>query len=189
MIIVLSVLLRITTSDLPLWYLKTFYWLLHCLSFCDLRLLIYPFGIIKLCYWSLHCLSFDLRLLNYPFGIIKLYYWSLHCLSFDLRLLNYPFGIFNLFIWSLYCLTFFELRSMVSLSFSCPVIFKLSSESDKCQVLVNITWYLLHEFESRSGEVCSIQHYVIKFVSDLRQFGGFVLVLRISPPINLTVTM
>ena len=29
------------------------------------------------------------------------------------------------------------------------------------------------EFESRSDEVCSIQHYVIKFVSDLRQFGGF----------------
>jgi hypothetical protein len=29
------------------------------------------------------------------------------------------------------------------------------------------------EFESRSGEVFSIQHYVIKFVSDLRQIGGF----------------
>ena len=29
------------------------------------------------------------------------------------------------------------------------------------------------EFESRSGEVCSIQHYIIKFVSDLRQVGGF----------------
>jgi hypothetical protein len=33
------------------------------------------------------------------------------------------------------------------------------------------------EFESRSGEVYSIQHYVIKFVSDLRQVGGF---LRVS---------
>ena len=29
------------------------------------------------------------------------------------------------------------------------------------------------EFESRSGEVYSIQHYVIKFVSDLRQVGFF----------------
>jgi len=29
------------------------------------------------------------------------------------------------------------------------------------------------EFESRSDEVYSIQHYVIKFVSDLRQVGGF----------------
>ena len=33
------------------------------------------------------------------------------------------------------------------------------------------------------GEVCSIQHYVIKFVSDLRQVGGF---LR-SPPRMLTI--
>jgi hypothetical protein len=29
------------------------------------------------------------------------------------------------------------------------------------------------EFESSSGEVYSIQHYFIKFVSDLRQVGGF----------------
>jgi hypothetical protein len=29
------------------------------------------------------------------------------------------------------------------------------------------------EFESHSGEVYSIQHYVIKFFSDLRQIGGF----------------
>jgi hypothetical protein len=28
------------------------------------------------------------------------------------------------------------------------------------------------------GEVYSIQHYVIKFVSDLRQVGGFLWVLR-----------
>ena len=34
------------------------------------------------------------------------------------------------------------------------------------------------EFEPRSGEVYSIQHYVIKFVSDLRQVSGFHRVLR-----------
>jgi hypothetical protein len=38
------------------------------------------------------------------------------------------------------------------------------------------------EFESRSGKVYSIQHYVIKFVSDLRQIGDF---LRF-PPSKLT---
>ena len=38
------------------------------------------------------------------------------------------------------------------------------------------------EFESRLGEVYSIQHYVIKFVSDLRQFGGFLRVLRFPLP-------
>jgi hypothetical protein len=37
-----------------------------------------------------------------------------------------------------------------------------------------------------NGEVYSIQHYVIKFVSDLRQVGGFLRVLRFPPPIKLT---
>jgi hypothetical protein len=36
------------------------------------------------------------------------------------------------------------------------------------------------------GEVYSIQHYVIKFVSDLRQLGGFLRVLQFPPPIKLT---
>ena len=33
------------------------------------------------------------------------------------------------------------------------------------------------------GEVYSIQHYVISFVSDLRQDGGFLRVLWFPPPI------
>jgi len=40
------------------------------------------------------------------------------------------------------------------------------------------------EFEPRS-----IQHYVIKLVSNLRQVGGFLLVLRFPPPIKLTATI
>jgi len=44
------------------------------------------------------------------------------------------------------------------------------------------------EFESRSGR--GVQHYVIKFVSDLRQQGGgFLRVLRFPPPIKLTATI
>jgi hypothetical protein len=39
------------------------------------------------------------------------------------------------------------------------------------------------------GEMYSIQHYVIKFVSDLRQVGGFLRVLRFPPPIKLTATI
>ena len=35
-------------------------------------------------------------------------------------------------------------------------------------------------------EVYSIQHYVIKFVSDLRQDDGFLRELRFLPPIKLT---
>ena len=36
------------------------------------------------------------------------------------------------------------------------------------------------------SEVYSIQHYVIKFVSDLRQVGGFLRALRFPPSIKLT---
>ena len=36
---------------------------------------------------------------------------------------------------------------------------------------------------------CSIQDYVIKFVSDFRQVGGFPLVVRFSPPIKPTATI
>jgi hypothetical protein len=40
-----------------------------------------------------------------------------------------------------------------------------------------------------NGEVYSIQHYVMKFVSDLRQVGGFLPVLPFPPPIKLTTTI
>ena len=39
---------------------------------------------------------------------------------------------------------------------------------------------------ARSGHV---QHYVIKFVSDLRQVGDFLRVLRFPPPIKQTSTI
>ena len=39
------------------------------------------------------------------------------------------------------------------------------------------------------GEVYSIQHYVIRFVSDLRQVGGFLRALRFASPIKLTATI
>ena len=31
--------------------------------------------------------------------------------------------------------------------------------------------------------------YIIKFVSDMRQVGGFLRVLRFTPPIKLTITI
>jgi hypothetical protein len=42
------------------------------------------------------------------------------------------------------------------------------------------------EFESRSG--LGVQHYLIKFVSDLRQIGGFFWILRFPPPEKLYIT-
>jgi hypothetical protein len=39
------------------------------------------------------------------------------------------------------------------------------------------------------GEVYSIQFYVIKFVSELRQVSDFIWVFRFPPPIKLTATI
>jgi hypothetical protein len=50
---------------------------------------------------------------------------------------------------------------------------------------VPITTNVLNS-NSAHDEVYSIQHYVIKFVSDLRQVGGF---LRFPPSIKLTATI
>jgi len=38
-------------------------------------------------------------------------------------------------------------------------------------------------------KVYAIQHYVIKFVSDLPQVSGFLWVLQFPPPIKLTTTI
>ena len=54
---------------------------------------------------------------------------------------------------------------------------------------VPITTIKRCEFLPCSGEVNSIQHYVIKFVSDLRQVGSFLQVFRFPPPIKLTATI
>jgi hypothetical protein len=40
-----------------------------------------------------------------------------------------------------------------------------------------------------TSEGSSTQHYVINFISDLLQFGGFLRVLRFQPPIKLTATI
>ena len=38
------------------------------------------------------------------------------------------------------------------------------------------------------GDMCSI-HYLLKFVSDLRQVGSFLQILRFPPPMKLTATI
>ena len=68
--------------------------------------------------------------------------------------------------------------------------------------MVVIVWYLDLQLRVQSvpittkvvssnpvhSEVYSIQHFVIKFVSDLREVGGFLRVLQFPPPIKLTAT-
>jgi hypothetical protein len=50
----------------------------------------------------------------------------------------------------------------------------------------NHPWFLamINVVSSNPPEMYSIQHNVIKFDSDLRQDGGFLLVLRFPPPIK-----
>jgi hypothetical protein len=61
------------------------------------------------------------------------------------------------------------------------------------RVMVVIVWLLDVKLLAESGHsttnVYSIQHCVIKFVSDFRQVGGFLRVLRFAPPIKLTATI
>jgi hypothetical protein len=65
---------------------------------------------------------------------------------------------------------------------------KHSPEVIYCSILVSVKAELwCCEFGFRSGR--DVQHYVIKFVSDLRQVGGFLRVLRFPPPIKLTATI
>jgi hypothetical protein len=54
---------------------------------------------------------------------------------------------------------------------------------------ISVYHHLRCEFQFHSGEMYSIQHYVIKFVIDLRQFGGFFRVIRFPPPIKLIATI
>jgi hypothetical protein len=42
-----------------------------------------------------------------------------------------------------------------------------------------------HDNVSEWSEVYSIQHYVVNFVSDMRQVGVFLRILRFPPPIKI----
>jgi len=54
---------------------------------------------------------------------------------------------------------------------------------------ISANHYEHYEFESRPDELYLIQHYVIKFVGDLRHVGGCLCVIRFPPPIKFTATI
>jgi len=69
------------------------------------------------------------------------------------------------------------------------IFFKIS----KSKIIAHCTLLVLYDNITKvvssnlvHGKVYSIQHYVIKFVSDLQQVCGFFRVLRFPPPIKLT---
>ena len=55
--------------------------------------------------------------------------------------------------------------------------YRLHNLLDKIQTVVSTQY---------AYNVYSLQHYVIKFVSDLPQVGGFCQVLRLIPPVKVT---
>ena len=55
--------------------------------------------------------------------------------------------------------------------------------------LVPITTEVVSANPLTHGEVYSIQYYVIKFVSEIRQVCGFLRVQWFPPPIKLTATI
>jgi hypothetical protein len=77
---------------------------------------------------------------------------------------------------------------------SCKTLTVLFMNENACSISlallpmqsVPITTNVHHcEFETHSGEVYSMQHYVINFVSDLQQVGGFLRALCFPPIIKL----
>jgi hypothetical protein len=117
---------------------------------------------------------------NVKLAIFVCPFWALHCLSFDLRFLvplwmitsSYHDG--GCYIGLCLCKFIFTFTSLFSglLMLPTPLIFTLQP--------------LMLWVRTRSDEVYSIQHHVVKFVSDLRQVCGFLRVLRFPPPIKLT---
>ena len=97
----------------------------------------------------------------------------------------------HLFIF-LCCVYFFVCLSSVSCAECCQCISGFSSGRHRMVVGFTTTYAIsaCHhwccEFESRSG--WGVQHNVIKFVSDLRQVGDFLRVLRFPSPKKLTAT-
>jgi hypothetical protein len=74
------------------------------------------------------------------------------------------------------------LKNLVFLRKTLNVLFKYL---DAHMLSVPITTKVV-TLNTAHGGVYSIQHYVIKFISDLRQVSGFFWVLQFSPPLKLT---
>ena len=83
--------------------------------------------------------------------------------------------LLSFFRWPLYCPYILDLRLLITF-FGFTTTYVISAFHHCCC-----------EFESQPG--WGVQHYVIKFVSDLRQVGCFFRILRFPPPIKLTATI
>jgi hypothetical protein len=120
-------------------------------------------------FWTSCCLSF----FNLLLLITSL--WYLQSFPTTILYLNYPFDrgltCINVYPVLLFYIYIRGRRGRDRMVVGFTTTYAISA---------NHHWCCL--FESRSGR--GVQHYVIKFVSDLRQVGGFLRVLRFPPPIK-----
>ena len=158
----------------------------------------YPFSIFWLpwlpLWYLLVTLVTPLVSSGYPFGIFWLPLWYLLVtLVTPLVSSGYPFSIFWLpWLPLLYLHTFLKPKSSTNVPkkvrgnnlLSIVFVHGGRRGHDRMVVGFTITCAIIayHHYvvscESNSSEVYSMQHYVIKFVGDLRQVGGFRRVLR-----------
>jgi hypothetical protein len=136
--------------------------------------------------WNTHVVFFD----RYSVTAITkslCWPWNFRCIDervdFHIGLIS-SLGIFKIIQWK------------------AIIIEKNTFPSEQGVVVVVIVWWLDLQVPVQSvrittkvdssnpvhGKVYSIQ-YVIKFVSDVRQVGGFLRILRFPPPIKLTSTI
>jgi hypothetical protein len=122
------------------------------------------------------------KICPYPVFVLNIVLWTQCCI------------VLNIVLWAQYCILCIDVQ-LKSLTVNVNFIVWLTLTSVQhhsffsCFYLMTKNVPLRCEFEFRSDEVYSIQQYVIKFVSDLQQVGGFLRVLRFPPPIKLTATM
>ena len=129
---------------------------------------------INSCYWS-NLSNFNLVQLLSVHNIKKLN--NLRKCQFFLRKIFFRYLLYNARL-CLYCCVYVNIIKY----YTQFVYLQLTMQSVPITTKV---WGL----NPARGEVCSIQHYVIKFVSDLRQVGGFLRALRFPRLIKLTATI
>ena len=88
--------------------------------------------------------------------------------------------LLSFFFCSLHCLSFICLRPLITL-WRLQTLF-----TSRCFPLQHIT---TNKIRNSLMARCSRYNYVIKFVSDLRRVGDFLLIFRFLLPIQLTATI
>ena len=107
---------------------------------------------------------------------IKLVFWNIE----DLLLFISFFIVFHILIFFHLC-TCQKLKVITYFMFLVVIVWQFD-----LQVLITINVVISN---SAHDEDYLMQHYVIKFVSDLRLVSGFLWVLWFPPPIKLTATI